>query len=208
MGRLDKQLAKEYASDLYSSGISAKTYNNHLKALMLIFRILLADSDMIQNPFSKENIFRKIERKQGREKLSRFQIKQALATFDDPDLHLMHKEENEILFYIGAYSGLRLYDAVYLQWNNIDFQENLIRCIPKKTAKIQRPVVIPLFPQLKEKLDLAKEWRVNSYILPKIANRYDYNAHGVKKDNIRVFRFAGCNYIRDQKWCSKTAQGL
>lgn len=143
LGQVDKQIAKEYASNLYSSGISAKTYNNHLKALMLIFRILLADSDILQNPFSKENIFRKVERKQDREKLSRFQIKQVLSTFDDPELHLMHKEENEILFYLGAYSGLRLYDAVYLQWNNIDFQDNLIRCIPKKTAKIQRPVVIP-----------------------------------------------------------------
>ena len=119
---------------------------------MLIFRILMQDTGIKQNPFDKSNIFRKIERKQGREKLSRTQLKHLLSVFKDTDLYLMHKEENEILFYIGAYTGLRLIDCVYLEWNNIDVENNLIRCIPKKTERIQRNFSIHLFSLLKEQL--------------------------------------------------------
>ncbi len=189
--QIDTYIAKEYAKYLYGTGISAKTFNDHIKALMLIYRILMNDSGYIQNPFDRNNIFRKIERKQGREKLSRDQIKLVLNAFDDVDLSLMYKEETKLLFYIGAYTELRLCDCVFLQWSDIDFENNLIRCMPRKTERIQRNVVIPLFPQLKEKLLHAKLCRFNSYVLPNISGRYDYNDHGVRKDNLKVFRYCG-----------------
>ncbi len=197
--QVDSFIAKEFASHLFNTGISAKTFNDHVKALMLIYRVLMADVGFIQNPFDKNSIFRKTEKKQTRERLSKEQVKTILNTFDSSTLHLMHKEEHRILFYLGAYTGLRLVDCVFLKWSNIDFDNNVVRCIPRKTDRIQRKVIIPLLSQLKEKLDIAKIWKTNEYILPDIANRYLYNDHGVKKDNLKVFKYSGLVTTHESK---------
>ena len=191
MGQITCKISREYAVELYRSGISAKTYNNHVKALHLIFRILLSDSGMEKNPFNKENISRKIEKKQGREKLSTEQIKIVLNSFSNPAQHLMQKEQMEVLFNIGAWTGLRLIDAVHLKWRNIDFKKGLIKCIPVKTQRIQRSVTIPLFPQLRKVFDKATGWKKNEFVIPDVVYRYEYNPHGVKQDCIKIFQFIG-----------------
>lgn len=50
---------------------------------------------------------------------------------------------------LGYYTGARLGDVANMQWNAIDWRNKLIRFTPSKT---QKPVTIPLHPQLEREL--------------------------------------------------------
>ena len=143
------------------------------------------------NPFAKENIARKNENQQGHKKLSEDEILKLLDCFNSPELYLMQKEEMEVLFHIGALTGLRLADCCLLKWDSVYLKEDLIRCIPRKTRRIKRPAIIPVTSKLKEELTKAMNWQSDSvYVLPKIAERYLRNPDGIRKDCIKVFKFA------------------
>ncbi len=104
----------------------------------------------------------------------------------------MQKEEMEVLFYIGALTGLRLADCCLLKWETVYLNEDLIKCIPRKTKRIKRQAIIPLTSKLKEKLSNALNWKTeDNYVLPKIAERYLRNPDGIRKDCIKVFKFSG-----------------
>ena len=62
----------------------------------------------------------------------------------------------------------------------------------RKTRRIKRTAVIPITEKLIEQLKIALEWKTeDNYILPKVAERYLRNPHGVRKDAIKVFAFSG-----------------
>ena len=188
LSEIDDDIALEYADDLWSSGISAKTYNNHIKALMLIFRILSSVADLDRNPWLC--ISRKIETKQSRKEFTEEEVLQILDSLNKPELHLFHKEEMTVLFHLGAWTGLRFIDCVLMKWENIDFTRNLITCKPQKTArKTNRRVTVPMHPILRQFFDKALEWKGNEYVLPKVAKRYTENSDCVNKDVIKVFEF-------------------
>jgi integrase len=105
----------------------------------------------------------------------------------------------KVLFYIGALTGLRLADCCLLKWDNVSFRNDLIRCIPRKTKKIKRPAIIPMSSKLEDQLKIAFEWKTdNNYILPKVAERYLRNPHGVRKDSMKIFKFSGLDTSEDK----------
>jgi len=198
LSEIDDDIALEYADDLWSSGISAKTYNNHIKALMLIFRILSSVADLDRNPWLC--ISRKIETKQSRKEFTEEDVLKILDSLNKPELHLLHKEEMTVLFHLGAWTGLRFIDCVLMKWENIDFARNLITCKPQKTArKTNRRVTVPMHPVLRQFFDKALEWKGNEYVLPKVAKRYTENSDCVNKDVIRVFEFNGFETTKEIK---------
>ena len=124
-----------------------------MKSLTLITRVLMNKSGLDINPWRK--ITHKTEITQSRKEFTNDQINIIFNAFNDPELKLLHKEETEILFYIAAFTGLRLIDAVNLNWSSVNFVQNIISLIPQKTRKTQRKVHIPIHPTLKEKLKTA-----------------------------------------------------
>jgi len=96
-----------------------------------------------------------------------------------------------VLFYLGAYTGLRLKDCCLLKWNNIHLNEGIIRCIPQKTKRKQREVFIPIFEQLYPVLLQAQEWKNNEYILPSIAAHSEKRYQTIKTNVSKVFRDCG-----------------
>jgi integrase len=199
LSEIDNGIALKYADNLWDSGISAKTYNNHIKALMLIFRVLSSVADLNRNPW--HCVSRKIEIKQSRKEFSEEEVLNILDSLNNPKLHLLHKEEMTVLFHLGAWTGLRFIDCVLMKWENVDFSRNLIiACKPQKTArKTNRTVTIPIHPMLRLLLGRASEWREDEYVLPKVAKRYTENSDCVNKDVIKVFEFNGFETTKEIK---------
>jgi len=81
-----------------------------------------------------------------------------------------------------------------------------------KTSRKLKRINLPIHPALKEKLLVALEGRQedNDYICPNLANRYGYNASGVKKDAIKVFRECGfgTSERRGGRWRSSSIIGF
>ena len=125
---INEEIACGYAQYLWSERkVSERTYNAYIKALHLIYRVLMPKE---VNPFAKENIARKNENQQGRKKLSEDEILNILACFKNPDFYLLNKDEMKVLFHIGALTGLRLVDCCLLKWDSVSLHDGLMKCIP------------------------------------------------------------------------------
>ena len=183
------EVAKNYSKYLWGRGGTERTFNAHIKGMALIFRVLNPDN---LNPFRKENITRKVENQQGHKKLTEEQIVKILGSFNESELKVLNKKEMSVLFHIGAMTGLRLIDCCLLKWENILFDQQLIKCIPQKTRRIKREAVIPITAKLEEVLQEALEWQNdNDYILPMVAERYKRNPDGIRKDCIKILEYSG-----------------
>ena len=126
----------------------------------------------------------KVRKTQGREGFTSEQIQEILATFDDPAIVFMNREQTKTLAHIGALTGLRLACAVNLQWEDVDFENNLITVTPIKTQRIAREVHIPLFPELRAIIEPHKKKK--GYIMPDVQERYTRNPDGVVRDFQKV----------------------
>ncbi|MCK4981725.1 MAG: tyrosine-type recombinase/integrase [Victivallaceae bacterium] len=190
---ISAEIAHDYADFLWTGKkkkIAATTFNYHIHSLTLITKVLKDKAGIDSNPWG--TITHKTEFKQKRKEFTYSQTTEIFEAFDDDKLRLMNKQEMKILFYIGAFTGLRLNDAVNLKWAAINFTRNIISLIPVKTRRIQREVNIPIHPNLKNIFDEAKTWKDESdYVLPKIAARYAHNPDGVRKDSIKIIEFCG-----------------
>jgi integrase len=60
---------------------------------------------------------------------------------------------------LGAYCGMRLGDCVNLKWENVNFDEDVIRFVPEKTSrgKRRKELTVPIHPALKLHLDALKK---------------------------------------------------
>ena len=104
----------------------------------------------------------------------------------------MHSEETRLLFYLLAFSGLRLADAALLKWASVNEAKGMIVTHPVKTRQIAREVHIPIHPALKPELEAAKEWKADEkavYVMPKLAARYNSNPDGINDDIQRVLKW-------------------
>jgi integrase len=180
--------AQEYAQYLWELGISAKTYNEHIRTLGLITRILFSYAGVEGNVW--KNIAKKNEEKQSRSEFSENEVLKIINSFEDPELLIQSKDEMEVLFNFGIWTGLRLIDCVLMKWESINISRNIITCKPQKTSrKTNRLVSIPIHPLLKIRLDNALTWKENDYVLPNVAERYLSNSSGVKKDIQKIIKF-------------------
>jgi integrase len=177
-------------------GITANTFNYHIQALNLIFKIIF---NKLETPFT--GIERKKEEKINRKNFSDEQLKKIFASFNDPLLIIPNKAEIKLLCYIGACTGLRLVDAVHMKWDQVDFANKMISALPIKTRGIQRNVHIPLHPELKVQLDLAETKDKGGYVMPSIVERYQQNPDGIVDDFHKVLdlKSVGLKEIQEAK---------
>jgi integrase len=189
LGRLTEDIAVEYADHIWNKGISGKTFNTHIQAIKLIIKHLQKKAGLDDNPF--DSIGRKIENKLSRKEFSELQVIEILNSFKKPELVLEDKEEMEVLFHLGAWTGLRLIDCVLMKWENINLDRNIIFCMPQKTKRIKRTVNVPIHPLLREKLVSALEWKNNDFVMSNLARRYFDNYYSVPAATAKVFKFVG-----------------
>ncbi len=89
---------------------------------------------------------------------------------------------------LSSEAGLRLGDAVKLQWEAVDFANGVITFIPQKTSRKGKEVKVPLSTRLHKHLDaLASkaEAQTSPYVCPTLASREIGGRRGLS------FEFAG-----------------
>jgi len=186
--QITEKEANNFMANISNSGVSNRTYNATLQAVKLIFKVLLKSGEI--NPFSK--IPKKTKQQISRKELTRDQVIKILDAFSDDSLYLLNKSEMEVLFNIGAWTGLRLKDCVLLTWNDVNLNKKILTVKPSKTArKTDRTVKVPIHPKLALKLNEALNWKTDDFVLPKTSERYSKNPSGVRKDCTKVIKYTG-----------------
>ena len=199
ISQLTPEVCEEFAAYLRSQPIAVDTHNRKIKRLRKIFDCL-KDYYAGDNPFRTKSLLRNIREEQDtvvrRQAFTQEQEQQLRDVLADSTHRVMHKREIRCIYYIGMYAGQRLKDCVLLQWQNVDMEHQRIFVKQFKTGKeVTIPMAAPLFEVLKE----AQEWRVNQYVCPKSAERYNkIDARGknvgnnlVNLDVLRVIRWIG-----------------
>lgn len=166
IGEINAKLCEQYFAALQCGNSS---YNDRCKTLKRIFEVISRKNNL----GGGEKIFANIEyRKSPKSKKKPLSINEVQR--------LINEEKNAnyaLLFAIGYFTGLRLGDAVKLHWSEIDLNKNIIRHIQGKVeAKIgedRATVIVPLNPQLKEKLNTIKN--KSGDVLPELAAQYRRN---------------------------------
>jgi len=195
LSEITPDIAQDYIQTLGGKSISANTFNYHLGALKLICRVLAEKAGLEANPFAA--IERHTGIKQQRKEFTLSEVQSMLAAFDHladypnrKPLRLLNPDEMRALFYLLAYSGLRLADACLLKWKSV--AKGMITVTPQKTRHVAstRLVHIPICAELARQLKVAREWQGDSeYVLPKVAERYRHNLDGVAGDCIRIIEW-------------------
>ena len=112
----------------------------------------------------------------------------------DDAYKVMHKPEIRVIYYLGMFTGQRLKDCVLLQWQNVDMKHKRISVKQFKTGKED---MIPMADSLFQVLKDALKWKINQYVCPNVAARYNKtDVHGknvgnnyVNLDVLRVIRW-------------------
>ena len=194
-------VCEEFSAYLKTTMLAVDTHNRKIKRLRKIFDCL-KDYYEGENPFRSKTLLRNEREEQGmvvhRQAFTKEQEEQlnAVLSDNDPRHKVMNKDEIRILYVIGRFTGQRLKDCVLLQWQNINMENQRIWVKQFKTGK---EVTIPMAPELYDALIEAKKWKINQYVLPKTAARYNQkNADGknvgnnlVNIDAMRVIRWIG-----------------
>ena len=197
LGKITEEIAIEYADSVWAQGVSGTTFNNHMQAIKLIFKHLQKKAGLDENPFHP--IGRKVENKISRKEFSETQVLKILNSFNNPKLVLKDKEEMEVLFHLGAWTGLRLIDCVLMKWENVNLERNIIFCVPHKTQRVKRTVNVPIHPLLREQLNKALEWKNAEYVMPKLAQRYLSPSSPISAEAATVFKFIGLEINKEVK---------
>ena len=172
---VDDATAEAYATDLTATGMTPNTFNKHLAVLALVFRVLgrTPAYHVTVNPWGKDSIQRKRLAPHSHRELTIEELRQVCSTA---------KGELRTLFAIGLYSGLRLADAVTLQWGEVDLTRRLIMRVPRKTARrTGKAVQIPIHTALGLLLAETPPKKRHGPVLPELCAKYNLGRDRVSK---------------------------
>ena len=158
-------IAEEYAtSELNGGKLAPGTYNKHLNVLALVFRVLFKAAKLTVNPWAD------IERKKLKGKVNH---RRELTVELLRKLCQSATGEMKVLFAVGIFTGLRLRDCATLRWDEVDLRRNFISRVPNKTMRYSdKPVFVPLSPDLRAMLSEMPEASRGEYVLPATAEMY------------------------------------
>ncbi len=215
---VSQDIAGEYFTYLWENGISGKTYNSYLQVIKMIFKYLGESAGLDINPCHE--IMTKTVETSSRKEFTEEQVQQIFKSFDTGFFYEstmeqlgpgrkriqkkvireflpMYQDEMKVLLNLCCWTACRGQDGCSMSWDCIDLARNTITYIPQKGARRSnnKPVTLPLHPDLREALLEALKWRSKNtpgenYILPSIARRFKYNHSGVQKDVMRIIHYA------------------
>lgn len=185
--QVTSNIAEEYAADMQAAKMAPSTFNQHLRLLRLVWRILVS-SDPEKNPWLEITPKKWNKRANRKHNLTPGQFEALLAAAEkDPELR--------DLFLLLGWTGLRLADGVLLKFAAIDFTTGVITVIPKKTARRNgEEVFIPIFPAVLEVLNRRQKGLVldtRAFVFPALAKEYKNDRTMLTKRITQVFTDAG-----------------
>jgi len=160
--------------------LAAKTWNEYLKTLRRVFRLLAAYSEGSQwlqkaKPRESEEVSRDI--------FSPEEIREILELAGKVDPLI------KSMVIVASCTGLRLKDICLMKWKSVDFSKNLISLKAQKTGG---DVVLGMWPLLREELltlhkEAGQRAQGEDYVLPEAAAKYGDNGRnqGVLLDRLR-----------------------
>ncbi len=183
--------AAEYAADFLKAH-SPGTFNKHFTFLRCMWRVIVdAEADGVAgrlpaklkgNPF--ERIRRRVHVPYSRRSLTLEELRRVCASVDG---------EMRILFAVGVYTGLRLGDAVQLDWGEVDLARRVISLIPRKTKRHAhgKRTVIPISSWLADVLNEIPAEKRRGEVMPGLAAEYRRGSPLVTTRIKAVFEGAG-----------------
>lgn len=185
MQDINSDMVNQYFSYI-EEVLKGSGYNYRRNTLKLISKTVASDSP---------NLFASVKKKrtetQIKKNLNEKSFWKIIDVFKDDRFYLAYKNEYEILFYIAAFTGMRLKDCCLLKWDRVNFEHNTIFCIPEKTKKSSgRLVELSLIQDLKNKLIQAQTWRKNEYVLPELTRIYERGYNTVSHETKRIINWA------------------
>lgn len=148
-------LAEQYCSNVWKSGVSANTYNKHCRFLKSVYKVLSVQGGIMNNPWT--DIPSMEHTKEGRQNFTPEQLKVICGKATGSLRYMIA---------IGLYTGMRLGDVVSLKWKNIEFDNDRITHIPKKTQRKNKVIRLPLHPILKALLTELQQKTDSEYLFP------------------------------------------
>ena len=192
-------LTDKFAQHMRESGIAVDTHNRKIRRLRKIFEVLKEYREE-NNPFLSSSLRRRVREEQDngirRVSFTHEQETLLLKALDDDSRKVMNKPEIKVIYHLGMFTGQRLKDCVLLRWDKVDLNRKRIWVKQFKTGK---EVTIPMAPKLFEVLTEAQEWKIDHYVCPNVAKRYNIlNSEGknvgnnlVNIDVLRVIKWIG-----------------
>ena len=193
------ELTDKFAQYMRESGIAVDTHNRKIRRLRKIFEVLKEYREE-NNPFQSSSLRRRVREEQDngvrRVSFTHEQETLLLKALDDDSRKVMNKPEIKVIYHLGMFTGQRLKDCVLLRWDKVDLNRKRIWVKQFKTGK---EVTIPMAPKLFEVLTEAQDWKIDHYVCPNVAKRYNIlNSEGknvgnnlVNIDVLRVIKWIG-----------------
>jgi integrase len=179
-------LARAYASDLWHSSVSPRTYNAHVKFLKALFRILEIPAGITANPWDR--IPSMDSETESRRNLTADELT-AVCSSATGTLRYLYS--------LGIYTGMRLGDCVTLNWSAIDRHSKTIEHTPLKTRRKNKIVRIPMHPVLAALLDELQETQNDALLFPEENALYRKDRSAVVKRIQAHFTAAGIQTTED-----------
>jgi len=167
LNEMTQAQGEEYMGDVFASGVTERTYGAHLKFLRSFFNVLEKQAGIFVNPFGGNLTVPELQT-QSREAFTPEELKTLCAAATGDWRYLIG---------IGIYTGLRLVDAVHLQWS--DITASSITVVPVKMERRKkgkgRSLEIPLHSTLAEllkELRLLRGGNPLNYLFPELVKKY------------------------------------
>ena len=143
---------------------SNKTVNDYQMVCSEVFSLLGRDAGLMENPFNMPKLKKEEEKREAFSQQELILIRDHLDDFTRP------------LFTLAMMTALREGDICTLKWENIDFQDNVIRRRMNKTGNL---VEIPIMNDLREYLLTQPSRGDSEYVFPGHAQMYLDNPTGI-----------------------------
>lgn len=134
--------AEDYAEELWKSGVSPSTYNQHVTFLRGLFRVLKTKAGLVSNPWDELTMM-PLER-EGRRMFTPEELTKVCRTATGSLRYMIA---------LGLYTGMRLGDVVTLRWDAIHADQGFIEIMPMKTRRMNKKVRLPIHPVLEALLN-------------------------------------------------------
>lgn len=174
--RVTQEQADRYAGHLLKL-VSATTFNRHMNALALVWRVLEKTARLSFNPWKAI----------GRKRFS-VHSRRELTVEELGKVFNAAQGEMRLLLALGTFCGLRLGDAACLEWGSVDMAKGIISLIPQKTARrSQKRVTLPIHRTLHAMLEDIPRTLRRGYVMPAMAARHQSFNAALAKDVADLF---------------------
>ena len=187
--------AENYASYLWGSGISPRTFNGHAKFLKSLFNVLRRVASVELNPFEDIRL-----RELFTESRRSFTVRELETVFSES------KGDLRYLVALGVFTGMRMGDCVCLRWDEVDLKAGLIRHVPFKTRRKGKEVVVPVHAMLAPLLAKLRKTRRGKYLFPDLVKTYERDPSAISKmfskflqDQCRIKTNEAADSVTDQR---------